>query len=179
MRQDDCYQLGEVIKTHGLNGEVSILLDVDFPNEYQNLESVFLEQSGKLVPFFIDTIQINGNKALVQFEDILSLDDAKELVKSKLFLPLSSLPKLDEGQYYFHELVDCEVFEDGKLIGTAKNVIDLNGNQLLSVDANGKEILIPLKDEILLSADIKKQKLTVKLPDGLLDMYLEGDSDAP
>ncbi|WP_425392790.1 ribosome maturation factor RimM [Ekhidna sp.] len=179
MRQDDCYQLGEVIKTHGLNGEVSILLDVDFPNEYQNLESVFLEQSGKLVPFFIDTIQVNGNKALVQFEDIESLDEAKALVKSKLYLPLSTLPDLEEGKYYYHELVGCEVFEDKQPIGTVINVIDLNGNQLLSVDASGKEVLIPLKDEILLSADIKKKKLTVKLPEGLLDMYLEEDSDTP
>ncbi|MEQ8906350.1 ribosome maturation factor RimM [Ekhidna sp.] len=177
MRQDDCYQLGEVIKTHGLNGEVSISLEVDFPNEYQNLESVFLEQSGKLVPFFIDTIQVNNNKALVKFEDIDSLDQAKALVKAKLYLPLSLLPDLEDGQYYFHDLAGCEVFEENQLIGVAKEVIDLNGNQLLSVDVNGKEVLIPLKDEILLSADIKARKIIVNLPEGLLDVYLKEDSD--
>lgn len=176
MRQDDCYQLGEVIKTHGLNGEVSISLEVDFPDEYQDLESVFLEQSGKLVPFFIDTIQINHNKALVKFEEIDSLDQAKELVKSKLYLPLSLLPDMEEGQYYFHDLAGCEVFEGNQPIGTAKEVIDLNGNQLLSVDAQGKEVLIPLKDEILLSVDIKARKINVKLPEGLLDLYLKEDS---
>ena len=179
MRQDDCYQLGEVIKTHGLNGEVSISLEVDFPYEYQNLESVFLEQSGKLVPFFIDTIQINNNKALVKFEDIDSLDQAKDLVKTKIYLPLSLLPNLEEGQYYFHDLAGCEVFEETQLIGTAKEVIDLNGNQLLSIDVKGKEVLIPLTDEILLSVDVKKRKILVKLPEGLLDIYLSEDSDSP
>ncbi len=179
MRQDDCYQLGEVIKTHGLSGEVSISLEVDFPNEYQNLESVFLEQSGKLVPFFIDALQVNNNKALVKFEDIDSLDQAKELVKAKLYLPLSLLPDLEDGQYYFHDLAGCEVFEEKQLIGVAKEVIDLNGNQLLSVDVNGKEVLIPLKEEILLSVDIKARKIIVKLPEGLLDVYLEEDSDTP
>lgn len=171
MRQDDCYQLGEVIKTHGLHGEVSILLDVDLPNEYQNLESVFLEQSGKLVPFFIDTIQINGNKALVHFEDIESLDEAKNLVKSKLFLPLSSLPELDEGQYYFHELIGCEVYENNAPLGKIEGIIDLNGNQLISVNAEGKEILIPLKDELLTHVDLQKKKVSVDLPEGLLDIY--------
>ncbi|WP_420576098.1 ribosome maturation factor RimM [Ekhidna sp.] len=171
MKQADCYQLGEVIKTHGLKGEVSILLDVDFPDEYQNLESVFLEKSGNLVPFFIDTIQINGNKALIHFEDISSLDDAKTLVKSKLFLPLSSLPKLKNGQYYFHDLVGCDVFEAEEHLGQVKEVIDLNGNQLLAVYTGEKEILIPLKDEILTLVDLDNKKVTVELPDGLLDVY--------
>ena len=173
MRQSDCYQLGEVIKTHGLSGEVSIHLDVDFPDEYQNLESVFLEQQGKLVPFFIASIQINNGKGLVRFEDIDSIEEAKELVKSKLFLPLSALPKLEEGQYYFHDLVGCEVYENAKTLGVVKEVIDLSGNQLLVIDMDDKEILIPLKDEILIEVDISNKKISVALPDGLMDIYNE------
>ncbi|MEQ9465980.1 MAG: ribosome maturation factor RimM [Ekhidna sp.] len=171
MRQADCYQLGEVIKTHGLNGEVGISLDVDFPDEYQNLESVFLEQQGKLVPFFIETIQVNGNRALVKFEDINSLEDAKPLIKSDIYLPLTFLPKLEDGQYYFHELVGCDVFEKEDRLGVIREIIDLNGNQLISLDAAGKEILIPLKDEILSVVDIPNKKVSVVLPEGLLDIY--------
>lgn len=171
MKQDDCYQLGEVIKTHGLKGEVSISLEVDFPDEYQNLESVFLEQQGKLVPFFIDTIQINRDKALVKFEDIDSLDDARAIVKSKLYLPLNNLPELESGQYYYHDLINCMVFEDDAELGLIKEVIDLNGNQLLVVIVNEKEILIPLMDEILTHVDISAKKVKVDLPDGLLDIY--------
>jgi 16S rRNA processing protein RimM len=178
MRKDDCYQLGAVIKTHGLHGEVSILLDVDFPEDYQNLESVFLLQSGKLVPFFIDTIQINKGKAIVKFEDINSIEDASILVKAELYLPITSLPTLPEGKYYFHDLTGCEVLEDDKLIGIAKEVIDLNSNQLLSVDSDGKEVLIPMMDEILLSVDTASKKIIVKLPEGLLDLYLEEDTDS-
>lgn len=171
MRQADCYQLGEVIKTHGLNGEVGISLDVDFPDEYQNLESVFLEMQGKLVPFFIETIQVNGKKALVKFEDISSLEDAKPLIKSDIYLPLTFLPKLEEGQYYFHELVGCEVYEVENKLGIIKEIIDLNGNQLICLDKDGKEILIPLKDEILSVVDILNKKVSVVLPEGLLDIY--------
>ena len=173
MKKDDCYQLGEVIKSHGLKGEVSILLDVDFPEEYENLESVFLEQQGRLIPFFIDTIQINQNKALVKFEDVDSIDNAKSILKSKLYLPLLSLPELEQDQYYFHDLVGSEVHENDSLIGIVKEVIDLNGNQLLQIDADGKEILIPLKDEILTKVDVEKKLIQVQLPDGLLDIYNE------
>ena len=174
MKVDDCYQLGEVIKTHGLKGEVSILLDVDFPNDYKNLESVFLQQSGKLIPFFIDSIQINGNKALLKFEDVDSIESASELIKSKIYLPLSFLPELDEG-YYYHDLVGCEVFEDDNLLGQVKEVIDLSGNQLLSVIKEDREMLIPMKDEILQSVDAKAKRIEVELPDGLLDLYNDAD----
>lgn len=177
MRKDDCYQLGAVIKTHGLHGELSILLDVDFPEDYQNLESVFLLQSGKLVPFFVDTIQTNKGKALVKFEDINTLDEARALVKSELYLPTTSLPKLPKGKYYYHDLTGCEVFEENQLIGIAKEVIDLSSNKLLSVDVDGKEILIPMMDEIMLSVDTEAKKIMVKLPEGLVDLYLEEDTD--
>lgn len=171
MKVDDCYQLGEVIKTHGLKGEVSVLLDVDFPNEYRNLESVFLQQSGKLIPFFIDTIQINGNRALIKLEDVNSIESASELVKSSIFLPLSQLPELPDDGYYYHDLVGCEVFEGGNNLGVVNEVIDLSGNQLLSVVKNKQEILVPMKDEILLKVDIKSKSIKVDLPDGLLDLY--------
>ncbi|MEM6641910.1 MAG: ribosome maturation factor RimM [Bacteroidota bacterium] len=171
MRVDDCYLLGEVIKTHGLKGEVSVLLDVDFPNSYSELESVFLEKQGKLVPFFIDTIQIGNDRALVKFEEIDSLEDAAQLVHQKLYLPLSQLPKLPDDQYYFHDLVGCIVQEKGKEIGTVKEVIDLSGNELLVVLDEEREILIPLKDGIVLDVSIAKKLIKVALPEGLLDLY--------
>ena len=170
MREDDCYQVGEVIKTHGLNGEVSIFLDVDFPEDYQNLESVFLRQEGKLVPFFIESISINEKRALVKFEDVNSLEEAENILKSTLFLPLSQLPKLKSG-FYYHDLVGCEIVENSDNLGTVISVYDLSGNNLLAADINGKEVLIPLSDELLLKVDIPNKRIEVSLPDGLLDLY--------
>ena len=57
MRKDECYQLGHIVKTHGLKGMVTIDLDVDQPDEYSELESVFLEQSGNLIPFLLNKSQ--------------------------------------------------------------------------------------------------------------------------
>ena len=171
MKQDDCYQLGEVIKTHGLSGEVSVHLDVDFPDDYQKLESVFLEQKGKLILFFITSISINNGKARIHFEDIESIEEAKNLVKSKIFLPLSLLPTLKKGQYYFHDLIGCKVYENKTKIGIIKNVIDLRGNQLLAIDSEGDEILLPLKEELLTDVDLSTKKISVILPEGLIDIY--------
>jgi len=172
MLLDDCYQLGEVIKTHGLHGQVSISLDVDFPEDYRKLESVFLKREEKLVPFFVSTIQVNGDKALVRFEDIDSIDEAKPLVKSAIYLPLSHLPKLPKGEFYFHDLIGCEVFENSKLIGVVKDVYE-GANELMAVYSGDKEFLIPMIDEVLKKVDVEAKKVEVDLPEGLLDLYNE------
>lgn len=171
MREDDCYQLGEVIKTHGLKGEVSVRLDVDYPEEYSELESVFLQKEGKLIPFFIESFHLQASNALVKFEDVDTINQAKTLVKALLFLPLSNLPELEEDSYYFHDLIDCMVCEDEKELGLVKSVHDLSGNQLLEVEMKGgKEVLIPMSDQVMLKVDKEGRKIHVSLPDGLLDI---------
>jgi len=171
MKQADCYLLGEVIKTHGLKGEVGISLDVDIPEAYQNLESVFLLKNEKLIPFFIDSLHINSNKAIIKFEEVDSIEKANELVKCEIYLPLSFLPELPEDGYYFHDLVGMTVSEKGKALGIVKEVIDLNGNDLLSIQNEQTEILIPMNEEILKKVDLALKIIEVELPDGLLDIY--------
>ena len=177
MRKDDCFELGHILKPHGLQGELWIMLDVDFPEDYVELESVFLEQSGNLIPFFITDLQIKGQRALVQFDDVESYDDAAELTGSKLYLPLSILPPLPDDQYYFHELVGMQVEDsvDGNIGGARENA-SRAGQDLLIVDKDGKEILIPMVDSILTKVDKKSKVIYVSLPDGLLDLYLSEEN---
>ncbi|MDX1627122.1 MAG: ribosome maturation factor RimM [Fulvivirga sp.] len=174
MTVDECYQLGYVIKKHGLNGEVTVFLDVDFPEAYETLESVFVEINQKLVPFFIDQIQIRGKKANIRFEDISSADQADELRGKGLYLPLDQLPQLDENQFYYHEIMGYQLHDQPS--GVTGNIISvLTGPQqdLLVVDVQGKEVLVPINDELILRVDHKNKALQVALPEGLLDIYLK------
>ena len=57
MRKEDCYYLGKITKTHGFKGNLILHLDTDEPELYENLESVFIERDGMLVPFFFEFAQ--------------------------------------------------------------------------------------------------------------------------
>ena len=174
MDVDQCYQLGHVIKAHGIKGEVGILLDVDFPEHYKNLESVFVEIDQKLVPFFISNITIRKNKAVVKFEDVKDIEAAEALKERSLYLPLDQLPRLKDDQFYYHEIIDFAVVDamHGRL-GLVSGVYSLPGQDLLVVSCNNKEVLIPVKDEIITRVDRKAREIHVKLPEGLLEVYLE------
>lgn len=173
MQADDCYQLGFVSKKHGLGGAVVVILDVDYPEDYITLESVFVEINNKLVPFFIESISIKGNKAFVKFEEVDTAESAEELKGNALFLPLDSLPELEEGQFYFHEVIGyhLEDIKYGK-VGIIKSILSGPQQDLFQVDAEGKEVLVPIIDDLITKVDHEQKILIVSLPDGFLDIYL-------
>ncbi|MGM9508403.1 MULTISPECIES: ribosome maturation factor RimM [Larkinella] len=175
--KDDCFQLGKITKTHGVRGELVFFLDVDMPELYAEMDSVLIEVKGDLVPYFIESISVNRNRGIVALESVETIEEAQKLVNCDLFLPLDNLDELDEGQFYFHEIVGFLV-RDEKLgdLGTVRTVYNVAPQNLISMDYQGKEVLIPVNDELTPSADKVHKILHVRLPDGLVDIYLEEPS---
>lgn len=179
MDKDSCYELGYIEKSHGLSGDVQIYLDVDNPEEYFEMESVFVEINKKLVPFFISKSSVHRAKQMiVTFEDLKDVSEADSLKGCKLWLSLSKLPKLESHQFYFHEIVGFDV-RDKKLgpLGKVISVYEGTGQDLLAVDYKGDEVLIPITDQILLKVDKVEQNIEVNIPEGLLDVYITENED--
>ena len=173
MLLDDCFEIGYILRPHGLNGAVNIQLDVDDPEKYKEMESVIIKIGDNLVPFFISHLQINGNKGILHLKDINSKEEADELKSCTLLLPLDLLPALDEGQFYYHEVLGYEIVDQslGKL-GIIEDVFTGGIQDLISMKYKEKEILIPVNNEIVGHADHNQKKVYVHLPEGLLDIYL-------
>jgi 16S rRNA processing protein RimM len=174
MTKDNCFELGKITKTHGLKGEVVLWLDVDFPEDYEDLESIFLDVKGELVPYFMESYRLSGNRAIVQFEDIDTFEQAEAMVNLEAFLPLEELPELEDDQFYYHEIIGFQI-KDKNLgdLGTVQTVHSMQAQDLLVMNYKGKEVLIPVIPEIVLEADKEAKILNVNLPDGLLEVYLE------
>ena len=175
MNIDACFLLGYIVKTHGTKGQVVAFFDVDYPEDYEDLESVFLEQKGRLIPFFIDSMEpIKNSRFIIKFEDTNTMEQAEALRGTSLYLPLNELPELEEDQFYFHEVIGYQVVDEnhGKL-GTVKEFYDLPQQQLMAMDYMDQEMLIPVMGEILLRADHKAKELHISLPEGLLEVYTE------
>ena len=172
MDRAECFELGYIVKPHGLHGELQVIFDVDYPQNYQNLESVLLEVKGQLVPFFVESLRITTNRTLIALEDIESLEDADTYRGTKLFLPLAVLPDLEsDTAFYFHEVEGYLVIDEthGE-IGPVTGVYDMGPQNLLAIDREGYEVLVPIVDPLVQRIDREANKLFVQLPDGLLDI---------
>ena len=174
MEKEQCYNLGFVSKTQGYKGTLILHLEVDFPELYYNLESVYVLKNNKLIPFFIKDITIlHKGFARVNFEDIDNEEDARALLKCKLYLPIEALPKLNADQFYYHEIVGFTVTDDtlGK-IGTVVEHIDIPGNPQLVVLHKEKEVFVPISDTFYRGIDKIKKVIFVSLPEGLIEVNL-------
>ncbi len=173
MQLDDYFEIGYILKPHGLKGAVNILLDVDRPSEYTEMESVIVHMGENLVPFFISSLQISGNKGIMKLEEINNIEAASELKSCKLLLPIEVLPQLEEGKFYYHDVIGYHVKdqEKGKL-GIIENIFSGGNQDLISMKYQSKEVLIPIADEIVIKAIHDQKEVLVHLPEGLLEIYL-------
>ena len=173
MHLDDCYYVGTIGKAHGILGEVKVLLDVDEPQEYTEMESVYLLRRKKLTPFFIDAIRVNGPQhLLVKFRGIHSRDEAEAISGSDIYLPLDLLPDLEDGQFYYHDVIGYQVVDNvlGPL-GEVKYFHEMAQNDLLVMSYKDVEVLIPVSWDVVLKADHEKKQVITQLPEGLIEVY--------
>lgn len=182
MTKDDCYQLGHITKTHGVNGEVVFFLDVDDPNLYDDLDSVLIEVKGELIPYFIESIAIvKGSRAIVALEDVDTIEQAERLIKANLFLPLDNLEPIDDNtRFYFHEIVGYQIVDSNKgPLGTVETVYSMEAQDLIAMAYQGHEVLVPINSDIVHTVDRNNKQLHVTLPDGLLEVYTSDDTSKP
>ena len=93
------------------------------------------------------------------------------MIGKSVYLPLNQLPKLDDDQFYFHEIIGFKVI-DYVLgpIGIITGVNDASSQVLLEVEHNDRQILIPLVDELIQQLDKQQKQIYLYIPEGLLDL---------
>jgi len=175
MTKDECFFLGKIVKKYSFKGELLIKLDTDEPNLYENLEAIFIDLRGNLIPFFIERSQLHKSELLrVKLDDVNTEADADALIKSACYLPLSTLPELEDDKFYFHEIIGFKVEDKNHgHVGIIKGVNDATAQSLFEIDRGGIEILIPMNDEFIIKVDKVNKTIHVETPEGLIDLYLE------
>ena len=171
MNKEACFYLGSVVGKYSFKGEVLVKIDSDSPEDYLTLESVFVDSNTGLVPFFIRKCQLHKSSLLrIDFDGETDEVTANNLLKKKIYLPLTSLPPLKGNKPYYHEVIGFIIVEDGKNIGTIEIIHDQGLQALFEVNLGNSNALIPIHDDFIVNVDRLSKIITVKLPEGLLDL---------
>ena len=161
-------------KPHGLKGEAVVWVLTDFPDEVLVAGRVLtpVDEAGNPVgePLEIERARPFNRTWLVKFRNF---DDRGVLEKWDQILlgaPKAELTPLDEGEFYEHDVPGSSVVVNGEVIGEATGLIDIPGGKLLCVDMNGKEVMVPFREPILLGVDRMERLIEIDPPQGLLDL---------
>lgn len=168
--------IGKIVKTHGVEGEVSVVFDVESIDELLSASPcVMIYDEGLPVPFFLKSVRSRGAESrLLLFDDISSETQAAQFVGREVYLPSSLVDELedepDDG-FYAADLIGFTVLNDDNdaVIGTITDINDDTENALFVVDTPSGEVLIPIADEFITDIDSDAQTITLSLPIGLLE----------
>ncbi|GGC55746.1 ribosome maturation factor RimM [Pedobacter quisquiliarum] len=173
MKLEEAFYIGYITKTKGLKGEVQVYFEYDSP-ELLDLDVVFAEISGKMVPYFVSVCKLQNNQtANICFDDIDHIDKAQALVKKKIYLPLDKMPDRSDDDFHYNDLIGFMVTDE--TLGELGEILDVNEypqHFVATMNYKEKEVLFPLNEDMILEIDLDEETILVDLPEGLLDLYL-------
>ncbi|MCY7674995.1 ribosome maturation factor RimM [Bacillus safensis] len=166
--------VGKIVNTHGVRGEVRVVSKTDFPEErYKKGSVLYIFKQGQSEPLKVTVASHRQHKQfdLLTFEEINSLNEAEHLKESILKVEKENLGSLDEGEFYFHQIIGCEVYdEEDKLIGQIKEILTPGANDVWVIGRKGKkDALIPYIPSVVKNIDISSKTVHIEVMEGLID----------
>jgi 16S rRNA processing protein RimM len=164
--------LGEVLRPHGVRGELRIRILTDYPERIVAGKTIYLAEDidSKATPYQVEHLRTNKEFGLLKLRGIDNRDQAELMRELLVLTDIDDAVPLDEGEFYLYELIGLDVqTEDGESLGTLIEVLETGANDVYIVDSpRYGEVLIPAIDEAILKTDIDAGVMTVRLPEGLL-----------
>jgi len=168
-----CTQLevGKVINTHGIKGEVKVMPWTDVPEQFEEFDWVYVKKNDWLIKLNIEQLKYQKNNLIIKFKEINSLNDAEMYKNAILVVNREMIGEPPAGRYYICDLIGMEVItESGEKIGILDDVINTGSNDIYIVKNDfHKEIMIPALKDVIINVDVGNNTMVVKLHEGLIE----------
>lgn len=166
-------KLGKIVSAHGLKGEVVLEHYLGKSSSLKNLEALYVEEKkGNLLPYFIQSAKKKtATEVLIQIEGIEVREKAQKLVTKIVWIPEEEFQRL-ASKSAPASLLGFTIIENNIALGEVIEVIEQPQQLVCKIIIQNKEVLIPLNEDTLIDIDNASQQVQVRLPEGLLAIYL-------
>ena len=159
-------------KARGIRGELFAQPLASNPERFDHLGTVHLtpdEAKVPPVPYQVESTWWHDGRLIVKIRGVDSMTDAEKLRGWQVCVPLAERAPLEEGEYYFDDLIGCAVWDrkSGEGIGTVTSWSELGGGAMLEID---RDWLLPFVKAICIDIDVAGRRIGVDLPPGLREV---------
>lgn len=168
---NDLVAIAKTVRVRGLKGELVAEILTDFPERFEDLESVIgVAADGSRKELTIEAHWFQKDRIVLKFEGIDSIEQAEALLQHEVCVSEEEAVELEDDEYFDWQLEGCVVVADGREIGTVTGVMRAGANENLEVSGAEKQYLIPFVGAICVEVDIENKVIKAELPEGLLDL---------
>lgn len=157
--------IGRIRRPHGFGGELLMEILTDFPERIHKGQVVFI--GPEKTPMEVLRFKGFPKSAYITFNGINDEQSSGDLRNKYVFIKNTDLPSLPEGHYYHHQILNCTVMdEDQKVLGILQEILITGSKDVYLVrDSEGKELLLPALDSVILNVDLQKNIIIVRPPE--------------
>ncbi|KMY29517.1 16S rRNA processing protein RimM [Lysinibacillus xylanilyticus] len=168
------FNVGRIVNTHGIRGEVRVLSTTDFEEERFAVGiklAAFKKDDKKPTWVTIESMRRHKNFILLTFEGMNNINLVEPFKEGMLKITKDQLTDdlLKENEYFFHEIIGCTIVsEEGETIGAVTDILQTGANDVWVVKGTKKEHYIPYIEDIVKEIDVDEKKIVIHVMEGLL-----------
>ena len=148
----------------GLHGEVRVEIATADPQRFSPGTLLFVGDTATQV----QKARKYKKGIVLKLEGIDDRNQAEALMGQPLLVPEEDVPPLPEGDYYYFQILDMQVWtREDEFLGTIQEILHTGSNDVYVVRQQKQEVLVPALEDVILEVDVKKQRMVVDLPEGL------------
>jgi len=167
----DLFIIGRILSTWGVQGQVKVKPETDFPQRFTSGLRVFIDRQSAV----ISSAQWHQSGLIIKLDTINSPEDARRLRGKAIEIPRQQVHSLPEGQYYHFQLIGLEVWTtQGELLGKISEILNAESNDNYVVRSPKGETLIPAIDDVIKSIDLDRGRMTIEAIEGLISLNQKG-----
>jgi 16S rRNA processing protein RimM len=169
IRPETHLAIGKVLKPWGLKGAVSVYSYAESPESFLRISVLYVQNEGGTTELPLLEAKRHKKGVLLRFKGRERIEDVEDLVGLTLYMDKQELPPLEEGEYYWHELIGMEVFtEAGRPVGRLEKVLDTGSHDVYVVVNEGREVLVPAIRDVVRKVDVPGRTMIIHAVEGLL-----------
>lgn len=164
------YNVGKIVNTHGIRGEVRVLPTTDFITErFAPQQHLYLQTADDPLELTIERARQHKGFILVKFAGYDDINAVEGFRDHELLVSAADQQPLEEGQYYYHQIIGLTVQTiAGEKLGQIKEILSPGANDVWVVDRPGKaDLLLPVIDDVVKQVDLDQHQVIVELMEGL------------
>ena len=169
-------RIGKIISLHGIKGEVKIFPTTDDLNRFNDLKEFYIlenddandDEFEKLDTFTSEGVKYIKNTCILKIRGYNKIEESTKLIGKNIYVSRDNATPLKNNEYYIVDLIGLKAYIADEYIGDVKDIMKSSSTDILVIDYNGKDLLVPMVTDFVEKVDVDKSVIILKTIEGLI-----------